>query len=105
MENEILEENKRLKERVQYLENILNRGNSSNSEAYSIIRGMIINKVKNELKIPEKQQWRKDSYIKQIERRVMKDLLWEIHVRRVAELRTEHIESAEKYIKNYVLPE
>lgn len=41
---EILEENKQLKERVKYLENILNRGNSGNSNAYNTIRGMIINK-------------------------------------------------------------
>ena len=98
---ELLEENKQLKERIQYLENILNYGKSGNSGAYNSIRGMIINKVKKELTIPEKEQWRKEGYIKQKERQVMSDLLWNIRVRRVGELRTEHIKQAEEYINNY----
>lgn len=98
---ELLEENQKLKERVKYLENILNRGNTGNISAYNTIRGMIINKVQNELIVPESQNWRKEGYIKQKERQLMSDLLWEIHVRRVSELKMENIKPAEEYIKNY----
>lgn len=98
---ELLKENKELKERIEYLENILNRGNSGNTGAYNTIRGMIINKVKKEVVVPEKELWRKDRYIKQVERQVMSDLLWEIRVRRVSELRIEHVKVAEDFINNY----
>lgn len=105
LESELSEENNRLKERIAYLENIINRGSSGNCGAYNNIRGMIINKVQNDVVAPEKEQWRKDSYIKQKERQVMRDLLWEIRVRRVADLRPEHIKQAEEYIKNYKFEE
>lgn len=98
---ELSEENQKLKERVKYLENILNRGNAGNTSAYNTIRGMIINKVQNELTVPENQNWRKDSYIKQKERQLMSDLLWEIHVRRVSELKVDNINQAEEFINNY----
>ena len=37
-ENELLEENKRLKERVAFLEGIVNRGSSGNTSAYNAIK-------------------------------------------------------------------
>lgn len=101
-ENEILEENKRLKERIQYLENIINRGNAGNSNAYNTIRGMIINKVQNEIDFTQYEEWQREHKRKQAERQIMRDLLWEIHVRRVTELRTEHIEQAENFIREYM---
>lgn len=104
-ENELLEENKQLKERIKELELLLQRKSSGNSRAYDEIRAMIIKKVDNELIIPEEQKWRKDSYIKQKERQLMRDLLWEIRVRRVTELGTEHKKLAEEFINNYKIEE
>lgn len=96
------EENKQLKERIKYLENIINRGNSGNSTAYNTIRGMIINKVSKEIDFTQyKDEWTKKHKRQQYERQLMRDLLWEIRVRRVSELRAEHINPAEKYIENY----
>lgn len=104
-EQELLKENQELKERVKFLENILNRGNSGNSSAYSTIRGMIINKVQDELDFSQYDNWQKKHKRQQAERRVMRDLLWEIRVRKVADLRAEHIKPAEEYIKNYKFQE
>lgn len=99
---ELIKENQELKEKVQYLENILNRGNAGNSSAYSTIRGMIINKVKNTVSIPEDLEgWRRKDYIQKKERQLMSDLKWEIRVRRISEFRTEHIKQAEEFINNY----
>ena len=92
---ELLEENKRLKERIEYLENILNRGNSGNCGAYSNIRGMIINKVQQEIYLTKYEEWQRKHKRQQYERQLMRDLLWNIRVRRVSELRTEHINQAE----------
>ena len=103
---DLVEENERLKERVRYLENIINRGNSGNSTAYSTIRGMIINKVEQEIDFTQyKDEWTRKHKRQQFERRLMSDLLWEIRVRRVSELRVEHINPAEEYIKNYKFEE
>lgn len=105
MENEILEENKRLKERIQYLENVLSRGNTGNSNAYNTIRGMIISKVQNEIDFTIYDEWRRKHERQKKERQIMRDLLWNIRVRRVTELRTEHIEQAEKFIQEYKFEE
>lgn len=102
---EIMAENVKLKERIKELELLLQRKSSGNSRAYDEIRAMIIKKVDNELIIPEEQNWKKESYIKQKKRQLMRDLLWEIRVRRVTELRTEHIQQAKTYIEKYILSE
>lgn len=98
---EILAENKQLKERIKYLENIISRGNSGNYGVYNTIRGMIINKVQSEIDLTKFEEWARKHKRQQFERQLMRDLLWEIRVRRVTELRIEHIEPAEQYIKNY----
>lgn len=100
-ESELLEENKKLKERVAYLENIINRGTSGNSGAYNNIRGMIINKVENEIDLTKYEEWQRKHKRQQFERQIMRDLLWGIRVRRVTELRPEHIKQAEEFIQNY----
>ncbi len=99
---ELLEENSKLKERIAELEAIINRGNSGNSGAYNNIRGMIINKVAKEIDLTIYEEgWQRKHKRQQYERQLMRDLLWNIRVRRVSELRTEHINQAEEYIKNY----
>lgn len=102
---DLKEENTKLKERVQYLENILNRGNSGNSTAYNAIRGMIINKVENEIDFSQYDKWQKKNKRQRYERKLMSDLIWELHVRRVSGLRVEHIKPAEEFIKNYKFEE
>jgi len=98
---ELIKENAKLKERVKYLENILNRGNAGNSTAYTTIRGMIINKVEKEIDLTQFEEWNRKHKRQQYERQIMRDLLWTIRVRRVTELRTEHIKQAEEFINNY----
>ena len=100
-ESELLKENKQLKERIEYLENILNKGNTGNSSAYSAIRGMIINKVTKEYDVSQFEEWQRKHKKQVMERQVMSDLKWELKVRRISEFRTEHIKSAEEYIQNY----
>lgn len=104
-EQELIEENKKLKERVAYLENIISRGNSGNCEAYNNIRGMIINKVQKEVDLSKYEEWQRKHKRQQFERRVMRDLLWEIRVRRISELRPEHIKPAEEFIEKYKFQE
>lgn len=102
---EILEENRKLKERVAYLENIINKGNSGNSTAYNTIRGMIINKVSKEIDLSQYEGWQRRHKRQKVERQLMRDLLWEIRVRRVTELKIEHIKPAEEFIQNYKFEE
>ena len=64
---------------------------------------MIINKVQQEIDLSKYEEWQRKHKRQQFERQIMRDLLWEIRVRRVTELRPEHIKQAEKYIKNYKL--
>ena len=104
-EQEMLDKIKELEERNQFLENIVSRGNAGYYGAYNTIRGMIINKVKNEVIVPEEQKWRERNYIGQKERQIMRDLLWNIRVRRVTELRTEHIKQAEEFVNDYKFEE
>ena len=104
-ESEMLDKIKELEERNKFLENVINRGNSGNIGAYSNIRGMIINKVHNEIDLSKYEDWQRKRKRQQFERQIMRDLLWEIRVRRVTELRLEHIKQAEEYIKNYKFEE
>lgn len=105
-ESELLEENKKLKERVAFLESIVNRGSSGNTSAYNAIRLMIIEKVQKEV---EQLDWLKDwqnrDTRQRAERQIMRDLKWDLRVRTISDFRSEHIEKAKEYINNYVLPE
>ena len=102
MDNEeLMQENADLRERIRILENIINRGNRTNANAYSVIRGMIIEKVEKEVDLNVYEDWTRKQKRQQFERQLMQDLLWEIRVRRVAELRNEHIKQAEEFINKY----
>ena len=101
---DLLEENKKLKERVKELELLLERQNGSNSRAYVAIRAMIVSKVEK-LDFTKYDEWQRKRKKQQIERQVMRDLLWNIRVRRVTDLRTENIKQAEEFIKNYKFEE
>lgn len=105
-ENELIEENKQLKERVKFLEGILNRGNAGNTSAYNAIRLMIMEKVQKEIEQPEGlKDWQKKDDRQRAERQIMSDLKWDLRVRTISDFRAEHIEKAKEYINNYVLTE
>lgn len=105
-EQELIEENKKLKERVAFLENIVNRGSSGNTSAYNAIRLMIIEKVQKEIEVPENLlDWQKKDTRQRAERQIMSDLKWDLRVRNIADFRAEHIQPAKEYIEKYVLSE
>lgn len=105
-ENELLEENKQLKERVAFLESIVNRGSSGNTSAYNAIRLMIIEKVNKEVDLPDTLEgWQIKDTRSRAERQIMSDLKWNLRVRRISDFRSEHIEPAKEYIEKYILPE
>lgn len=100
------EENRKLKERVEELELLLQRKNGSSSRAYEQIRAMTITKVEKEVEEPEGlKDWQKKDDKSRAERQIMSDLKWDLRVRRIQDFRDEHIEQAKEYIKNYILPE
>lgn len=103
---ELLEENKKLKERVEELELLLKRKSSGSSRAYDEIRAMIINKVNKEVDIPDYlEEWKKKDTRQRAERQIMSDLKWDLRIRRIQDFRDENIQPAKEYIDNYVLPE
>jgi len=103
---EVLEENKRLKERVEFLERLLDRKNAGHSGAYNSIREMIIAKVEKEVDIPVYlEDWQRKDTLQKAERQIMSDLKWDLRVRRIEDFRTEHIEPAKEYIEKYELAE
>lgn len=103
---ELIEENKRLKERNALLESIINRRNTQNSSAYNAVRLMIIEKVNREVDIPkELENWQKKDKRARVERQIMRDLKWDLRVRNISDFRSEHIEPAREYINKYMLPE
>lgn len=103
-EQELIEENKKLKERVAFLESVVNRGNSGNTSAYNAIRLMIIEKVDKEVEIPDNLlDWQKKDTRQVAERKIMSDLKWDLRVRTISDFRAEHIQPAKEYIKNYIL--
>lgn len=99
--DELLQENKALKERIEFLEKVLHRGNAGNSTAYTSIRLMIIEKVDKEFDATKFENWRRKSEIQKVQRQIMRDLKWELRVRQISDFRTEHIELARKYIEDY----
>ena len=103
---EVLEENRKLKERIKELEGILKRKSGSSSRAYDEIRAMIISKVDKEVEILEYlEDWQKRDDRARVERQIMSDLKWDLRVRRIKDFRDEHIEQAKEYINNYILSE
>lgn len=105
-EQELLEENKQLKERIALLESIVNRGSSGNTSAYNAIRLMIIEKVNKEVELPETLEgWQKKDTRARAERQIMRDLKWDLRVRNISDFRSEHVEQAKEYIAKYILPE
>ena len=104
-EQELIEENRKLKERVSELEELLKRKSGSSARAYDEIRGMIITKVRNEVEIDIVDGQEKDWTRKRAEKQIMSDLKWDLRIRRVEDFRDEHIEPAKEYVEKYVLPE
>lgn len=103
---EIIKENEKLKERIAFLENIVNRGNTGNTSAYNTIRLMIIEKVSKEVEIPDSlEEWQKKDGRQRAERQIMRDLKWDLRVRQISDFRVEHIKPAKEYIEKYVLSE
>lgn len=105
-EQELLEENKNLKERIKELELILKRKSGSSCRAYDQIRAMIINKVNEEVDLPkELEGWKNKDVRNRAERQIMSDLKWDLRVRKITDFRDEHIQKAKEYIENYEIPE
>ena len=105
-EQELWEENERLKERVAFLESVVARGNSGNTSAYNAIRMFIIEKVNKEVTIPDNlQAWQKKDTRQNAERKIMRDLKWDLRVRTISDFRAEHIQPAKEYVEKYILPE
>lgn len=103
---ELMKENQELKERVKFLEGIINRGNKGNTSAYNTIRLMIIEKVQKEVEqLDNLKDWQNKDTLQRAERQIMSDLKWDLRVRTISDFRLEHIEPAKEYITNYVLPE
>lgn len=95
------EENKKLKERITFLENIINRGSAGNTSAYNAVRLAIVEKVDKEADFSHYEEWQRKHKRKVLEMNIMRDLKWDLHIRNIADFRIEHIEPAKEYIANY----
>lgn len=105
-EQELIDENKKLKERVAFLESLVNRGSSGNTSAYNAIRLMIIEKVQKEVEqLNNLKDWQNKDTRQRAERQIMRDLKWDLRVRNISDFRSEHMQPAKEYIDNYILPE
>ena len=101
---ELIAENSKLKERIKELELLLKRKSSGSSRAYDEIRAMIIKKVDKEVNIPDYlEEWQKKDDRQRAERQIMSDLKWDLRIRRIQDFRDEHIQPAKEYIENYIL--
>lgn len=102
---ELIVENRKLKEKIQELELLLKRKSNRSSRAYDEIRAMIISKVDKEVEVDnvngQERRWTRQT----VEKQIMSDLKWDLRIRRVTDFRNEDIEPAREYIKNYVIPE
>ena len=101
----VIEENIKLKKRVEELEELLKRKSGSNSRAYDEIRAMIISKVKQEVEIDIVDGIERNWTRKIAEKRIMSDLKWDLRIRRVTDFRDENIQEAKKYLEEYKIPE
>ena len=103
---ELIAENKELKEKIAFLESVINRGSSGNTSAYNSIRMMIIEKVQKEIEHPQGlADWQIKDDKSRAERQIMRDLKWDLRVRNISDFRSEHIQPAKEYIDKYILPE
>lgn len=101
---ELRKENERLRERIVFLESIVNKGSTGNISAYSAIRMMIVEKVNKEYDLTQFnnfEDWQIKHKRQVKERNIMSDLKWDLKVRRIADFREEHIEKAKQYLENY----
>lgn len=94
-------ENQELKERIEFLEKIISKGNAGNSSAYSAIRLAIVEKVDKEFDVTKFEDWQRKWEIQKAQRQIMRDLKWDMHIRQISDFRQEHIEPAKEYIANY----
>ena len=75
-------------------------------ERTPFLREMIVEKVRQEVNIPDYlEDWQKKDTLQKAERQIMSDLKWDLRVRRIEDFRAEHVEPAKEYIENYVLTE
>ncbi len=100
-EEAMLERIKELEERNKFLERVINRGNVGNSNAYTTIRLAIIEKVDKEFDVSKFEDWQRKWEAQKMQRQIMRDLKWDLHVRQISDFRAEHIEPAKEYIANY----
>lgn len=100
-----LADNKKLKEKINELEELLKRKGGSNLRAYNEIRTMIIRKANKEVEADivdgEERNWSRQ----RVEKQIMSDLKWDLRVRRVADFRDEHVEQAKEYLEKYKIPD
>lgn len=105
-EQEMLNKIKKLEERNRFLESLIVRGNSENTNAYHTIRLMIIEKVRKEVEQPEGlEEWQNKDTRQRAERKILADLKWDMRIRTIGDFKVEHIQPAKEYIKGYILPE
>lgn len=102
-EQELLEENKMLKEEIQKLKGIIeSKVVSKDITAYQIIANLISEKVNKDIH----EDWKDWGKAKQsIKRKMMDDLKWELHVRYANNFEKEHIDPAKEFINNYEIEE
>lgn len=98
---ELVRENNELKERIEFLEKVINKGNTGNSSAYSTIRLAIIEKVDKDFDVSQFDDWKRKMEVQKMQRQIMRDLKWDMHIRQISDFRVEHVDKAKEYITNY----
>lgn len=98
---ELVRENKELKERIEFLEKVINKGNAGNSSAYSTIRLAIIEKADKDFDVSQFDGWKRKMEVQKMQRQIMRDLKWDMHIRQISDFRAEHVEKAKEYIAGY----
>lgn len=104
-DEELFEENKKLKEKIELLEKALYRKHTNNRDAYIQIKDLIAQKIEKEVPQDVVGNRRSNSARRQAQRQCMNDLKWDLRVRNVADFTEEHIEQAKKYLETYKVSE
>lgn len=100
-ENEILEENRKLKEENEMLKRTLERKLTSGSmSAYETIRSMIFNFVNKEVEKTTTGNERSN-----LRRKIIDDMKWDLRVRTINDFKVEDISRAKEYLENYKIDE
>ena len=95
---ELIAENKELKENIKMLESMIYSGDDVAKKVANKIRFMIKEKVYKECK--------KDDFLRERARRqLMQDLKWDLRIRTNDDFEQKHIDEAREYITNYEIDE